>query len=405
MKKLLLAFLFPVMSFAQGINFEDATFPQLLAKAKTENKIIFIHAYTLWNSSSKYMKDKVFPDANVGAYFNSNFINARFNMEEGEGIMLVKDYNITDYPTILFIDGNGKLVLKTLGFQSQGELIALGKSVAKPIDFSALDNMDLGSFSFVYTEEELSKRIEEFDSGNRDPKFLYKLTEYALNRNHKNAKMYARAFYKVEKNLLTYDNATLMLQTMDSPESEEFTFLQRNEAEVSKIHNHIDVTNKLDKVVSEFALIGIDENESITNRVNKIESTIAKYRPNKAIELSSFYGLAYAEQEKDFKLYEKYALIYFEITYKNSRHNLLNKVAWGFYENITNEASLEKALKWALQSVDVSSNSYNNDTVAHLYYKLGDTNNARIYAEIAIKLGKENGADTSITEALLAKLN
>jgi hypothetical protein len=41
------------------------------------------------------------------------------------------------------------------------------------------------------------------------------------------------------------------------------------------------------------------------------------------------------------------------------------------------------------------------DTVANLYYKLGDKAKAKEYANKAIALGKANGEDTSSTEKLL----
>jgi thiol-disulfide isomerase/thioredoxin len=421
--KILLLLLLPIISFAQGINFENATFYQLLSKAKSENKIIFIDAYTTWCGPCKYMEQNVFTDTEVGNYFNSHFINARFNMEEGEGLIIAKEYNITGYPTLLFIDGTGELVDIEIGSQEPKELINIAElttmayesflELKKPIkDNQSVDNTfeiltmeEVNSISkILYKDEQFLKQVDEYNEGYRDPNFLYELAKNALKNNDENAKNYAREFYKIERNLLTYDNVSLMLQTIDSPQSDEFYYLQENEIEIENIFNNNEVTNKLEEILYEYALEGIDMNKPIEERVKIVENKVAKYSPNKAIDLSSFYGMTYSELDENYLLYEKYAEIYLDKNFKILNSTFLNDTAWRFFENTTNEDSLEKALKWAIYSVNLSSNSYNNDTVAHLYYKLGDKNNARIYAEISIKKGKENGNDTSITEALLSKL-
>jgi hypothetical protein len=110
------------------------------------------------------------------------------------------------------------------------------------------------------------------------------------------------------------------------------------------------------------------------------------------------------KETNEHELFEKYTLAYLDKNYKNQTLGFLNDTAWRFFEHSNNIESLEKALKWAIESVSKSSNFHNNDTVANLYYKLGDKNNARIYAEIAIKLGKETGKNTASTEALFEKL-
>ena len=52
-------------------------------------------------------------------------------MESGEGPMLAKKYPLQGYPTLLFIDSEGKLVKELLGYQTPEVLIKAGKSLAK----------------------------------------------------------------------------------------------------------------------------------------------------------------------------------------------------------------------------------------------------------------------------------
>ena len=64
---------------------------------------------------------------------------------------------------------------------------------------------------------------------------------------------------------------------------------------------------------------------------------------------------------------------------------------------------MRQAIGWALASVDKKSEYANNDTLAWLYFKMGDKENALNIARKAIELGKASGEDTSSTEELLKK--
>jgi thioredoxin-related protein len=389
MKKLLIFLLIPVLCSAQGINFQENTFNQLLSKAKKENKILFIDAYAVWCGPCKNMSKNVFTEALVGKFYNTNFINAKIDMEKGEGIIIAANYNVTAYPTLLFIDENGKLLHKIVGFKNPEEFINVGKAALNPTTQS-------------YTQ------IEKFNTGNRDPGFLYDLAVEALNNNEKDASVYARAYYKTQKNLMTLKTVVLMYLTIDNPLSEEFIFLQKNEVEAENLYQENSISDRLDNVVLEYAIDLLIQNQpntiTIQNSIMAVEKTILKYRPNKVKDLTNYFGMLYSKEQNKYMLFEKYALTYLEKNYKAKNYSFLNEIAWCFFEQVENKNSLKEALKWALESVEQESYSYNNDTVANLYYKLGDNSNARIFAKKAIKLGEENGEDTTETEALLLKL-
>lgn len=112
----------------EGISFEKNSWSQIVQKAKAEKKLIFMDAYTSWCGPCKSMQAKVFPDATLGNYFNATFINAKFDMEKGEGPALAAKYPIQGYPTLMFIDPNtGKIVMQALGYRNAQDLINIGK--------------------------------------------------------------------------------------------------------------------------------------------------------------------------------------------------------------------------------------------------------------------------------------
>lgn len=112
-----------------GINFSTQTFKDALKQAKEEDKLIFLDAYAAWCGPCKRMDRTTFKDGKVGAFFNENFINLKIDMEKGEGRSLSSKYRVTAYPTLFFIDGEGRVVKRTVGGQNAKGLLLLGKSV------------------------------------------------------------------------------------------------------------------------------------------------------------------------------------------------------------------------------------------------------------------------------------
>lgn len=112
-----------------GIQFTEASWREILKKAKAEKKVIFLDAYASWCGPCKLLQKRVFTQKTVGDYFNQRFINVKMDMEKGEGPALSQVYPLEAYPTLLFIDGNGRVLKKVLGYQSPEDLIAIGRSV------------------------------------------------------------------------------------------------------------------------------------------------------------------------------------------------------------------------------------------------------------------------------------
>lgn len=112
-----------------GIQFTDAAWKDILKKAKAEKKIIFLDAYAEWCGPCKMLQKQVFTKKNVGDLYNIKFINVKMDMEKGEGLVLSEIYPLEFYPTLFFIDGNGRVLKKIHGFQSPEKMIEIGRNV------------------------------------------------------------------------------------------------------------------------------------------------------------------------------------------------------------------------------------------------------------------------------------
>ncbi len=115
----------------RSIVFDESSWDKVLAKAKKSGKLIFVDAYTTWCRPCIQMAKDVFTLDKVADFYNANFINVTMDMEKGVGPSLVKKYQITAYPTYLFVDGKGKLVFKDGGFQEADIFVQTGEKALK----------------------------------------------------------------------------------------------------------------------------------------------------------------------------------------------------------------------------------------------------------------------------------
>lgn len=122
MKKLFQLIIFFICSFyfsQDGILFQEGSLQDLLEKAKKEKKLVFIDAYASWCGPCKLMEKNIFPLKPVGELYNKNFISARFDMEKGEGRDIASKYSVRSYPTYLFLNSNGDLIMKNMGYMEE----------------------------------------------------------------------------------------------------------------------------------------------------------------------------------------------------------------------------------------------------------------------------------------------
>ncbi len=148
----LFLFLFTVVS-GQGIVFMEGNFSEALAKAKKENKLVFIDCYTTWCGPCKWLSANVFTNKKAGEYFNSHFINFKLDMEKGEGKDVRTKYQVAAYPTLLFIDGDGIMQHRAVGAMDTVAFLKLG-------ELAQDTSKNFGSF------------LKKYHSGNRDASFL-----------------------------------------------------------------------------------------------------------------------------------------------------------------------------------------------------------------------------------------
>ncbi|MDH6250393.1 thioredoxin-related protein [Chryseobacterium sp. H1D6B] len=386
MKKLIIFPLFFIGFFAlsQGIKFEEGNFASILAKAKKENKLVFIDAYASWCGPCKLMVKNIFPLKSVGDYYNSNFINAKIDMEKGEGIELAKKYNVKAFPTYLFINGNGEEVHRTLGYVEENDFIQFAKDAGDP-------------------NKRLAALKQKFENGEKDPVFLKNLAGLTI---YNDADFSGRVLerYFIAKPSLDQEDVEILLAGTQSTESPLYKIFQEKKADIVKILPEEKYT-KFDKNIKLTTILKKSYNaDTKTWNENyfavEAQKFLTKEEADKVLKRAKANR---ALKNKDIATYEKLTLELYQDTSALTSEDL-NSLAWNFFENVNTKSSLEKAVVWAQESVKKNENYANTDTLANLYNKIGDKKNAKMWAEKSIELAKKSGQESSDTEKLLKSL-
>ncbi|MCU7614863.1 thioredoxin domain-containing protein [Chryseobacterium sp. GMJ5] len=384
-KTAILSFLFfTVIAFGQGIKFEEAKWSTLLAKAKKENKLIFVDAYAVWCGPCKLMVKNIFPLESVGNEYNAHFINTKIDMEKGEGIDLAKKYNVKAFPTYLFINGDGEEVHRTLGYVEEGDFIQFAKDAQDP-------------------NKRLSALKQKFEKGENSPEFLKNLAGLTMYNDAEFSGKVMQRYFTV-KPALDQDDVQMLLTGIQSSESPAYTIFKNRKEDIVKIFP-ADKYEKFDKSIR----LNTIAKKSYNAETKKFDDAYFLTESQKFLgkEESEMFlkkvKSSRALRDKDFATYEKMNLELYK-DYAAATSEELNSLAWNFFENINTKSSLEMAVKWAQESVKKNENYANTDTLANLYNKIGDKKNAKIWAEKSIQLAKSSGEDAADTEKLLKSL-
>ena len=390
MKKisLILLVFFSIATFAQGMKFEEnKSFKELLAIAKKENKLLFLDAYTTWCAPCKLMAKNVFPQANVGEFYNANFVNSKIDMEKGEGINLAKKYNVRAYPTYLFINGDGELIHRVTSYYDPEDFINVGKDAIDPA-------------------KQMGALKTKFEAGDKDPEFLKSFIKiFAFADADLATKAAATYFAGKKKEPLTPEDFSFLFSlTKDSNSPLYPEFISRKD-EMLKVMPE----ENYNKTISTFKMNSLfnnsyDKKTKVFDERKYVAEAAKTMSANQVSLMLLKSKMRVAAMNKDKNEYQKLSMEYYQNgTAPEFTSEELNSIAWNFFENATDKVALEKALLWAKRSVKLNEGYANTDTVANLYFKIGDKANAKTWATKAIELAKKEGEDYAETQALLDK--
>ena len=117
---------------AFAIDFMDTDYvAEAIERAEAEGKLVFVDVYTTWCLPCRLMDEEVFTDPALGRYFNEHFVSLKVDAERGNGGNVAALYEVTAYPTLLFLDTRGRVVARKQGAAFQAELRRLGEQARR----------------------------------------------------------------------------------------------------------------------------------------------------------------------------------------------------------------------------------------------------------------------------------
>lgn len=360
-----------------GIKFEKADWASLLDEAQSSGELIFVDAYTTWCGPCIMMSRDVFTDQSVGRFYNANFINTKIDMEAGEGVQLARKYKVEAYPTLLFINGKGEVVHRMTGYQDSNDFIALGKAAISP-DYN------------------LKAMNARYAKGDRAGDFMLQLILTKYNAMDGEHLAVAEEYLSEQKDWSTLPNMQLIFGLTEDPDSEWFEYMLSHRKAFETLFGKDKVAVKLQNLFLEKAF------EKGNNALAEVDAFYEKAYPELAPKLSANFRMNYYRTAGDLEAFAQAAVDYLE-DHPSDDPNELNNIAWEFFESIDDKKLLGKALKWSERSVRLDQQYYNQDTLAHLYYKLGKRSKAEKAALGAIELAKLEGVDYGVTLDLLER--
>jgi len=263
---------------AKGIEFFKGTWAEALELAKAEEKVIFVDAYAEWCGPCKRMARNVFTDAEVGDFYNDNFINLKIDMEKPKNRDFSQKYPAAAFPTLYFIDFTGEVVEKIKGAQTVEQFINLGKSVVSKNDRSAY-------------------YAEAYEAGDRSPELMYNYVK-SLNKVDKPSIKIANDYLNSQEDLTTPKNLKFLLEATTEADSRIFDLLIQHRAAVEQIQPKEAVERRIERAINATLKKAIEfESDDL---LKEAQAKMKKHVPeNITFQLESEMKFAQKMQEGD----------------------------------------------------------------------------------------------------------
>ncbi len=382
---LLMALALSIISQAQsGIRFREGTWAELLAKAKEENRIIFMDAYATWCGPCKKMAADVFPQEEVGDFYNAMFIPVKMDMEKGEGIALAQLYNVRAYPTLLFINWKGELVHKSVGGRQADGLIELGREALD-------DTRNFRSLELAYL------------SNTND---MEKVMAYAAALKKSYDKSYTEVINGYLKNkplesLKSKEGWDIILNFIEDPTSEYFQYFVSNRDAFETIAGKEAVEGKLDKMIQ--MMIGQALRKKSSDAMDDLQKKIPGIYPEKADYYNKQANLQYQRSSNNWPAYG-HAVMDLLKQYPEKDEQKMNSYGWDFYQHIEDQKLLASMTKLVADFIKTKDSYAIHDTYAALLFKTKNYKQALKEARAAIVLAEKDKIPFEETQELIREI-
>ncbi len=357
-----------------GIAFLHGNWQQALKAAEKARKLLFVDMYVSWAPQWQWMTDSVFTDSAVGNWLNRHYICYQLDAERGEGPRIAADYQISKFPAQLYLNEKGELVYLNVGGVSAPELLQTAKKVLNP-------------------ENQFTTLAQRYAAGERGVDFLLAYVEM-LELTGKPTQTVAKQCWQAMTHAQRLDSIgwRFIEQFVTDPEDPAIGFLLANKAiyvqhfGAAAVHRKTYglLFNRLQQLAKQRDGAGF---ERLLKWANLLETTAQdQLRLRGQLEVN-YYMLA-----EDWPKFEQAARKFMQVSFWDSP-DVLNRVAWYFYEKVADRVPLKEALRWSARSVELAPTADHYETYCVLLYANGEIAKAKAAAGKAIELAQKSGEE------------
>ena len=367
----------------EGIRFTEGGFEAAVLRAKAERKPIFLHAYASWCHYCKFMADSVYTDKEVAAFYNTNFIPVKMDMEQ-EGREMNKRLKVKNFPTLVFFDYNGLgMIHRESGKKSKAEFLQLGSD--------ALDTTkQLRTFERKYYNKTAS--ISEITT-------YFKMLDKAGLDNQAAINSYLDGLS--DEQMLQYENWRIMYDLFKEVELSSFQKVMGLRKEYEKKYTADSIDNKIISLYMTALMSRVQKLD--TAGYDNMMAKLKKSGLDLTEKIMDYATLNKSKMKSDWKTYQQLAVPFIE-KHCLQDYRRLNEVAYNFYERVNDTLLISKAIIWAEKAVELQDNIRNNHTLASLYYKAGRKKKAKAACLHTMDIAKRLNVDYKQSTLLLDKV-
>lgn len=393
---------------SNGIKFEkkNLTWKDVKQKAKNEKKYIFIDAYTTWCGPCRYMSKNIFPQKEVGDFFNENFISIALQIDTTkndskiikswykDAKMIADSYKIKVFPTYLFLNQDGILMHTITGAsENKDDFIAKSKNAINPLT--------------RYTNLK-----EDFKNGRRDSTFLLLLINAARDASDDSLLHASINYYlNTQDNLLSTQNISLIAEATSKSGDKGFDVLLNHPKEVDAVIGRERRTGILKMISFDedvFPVIMINGKKTVYGGGlmiygggemntdvdwNAVKTTLnLKYGTfSKSMLLNG--KLKYYEWLKDWKNFNNLMLNY-RSKEDNIDTNLINNMAIKLIGDCEDKESFKNAIEWSSILTTDKTKPYFLRTYSQVLYMAGERDSAIHFMKEYFRISNKSGKAT-----------
>ncbi len=388
MKNILLLICFVALANltnAQGIEFFKGEWQAALEQARAQDKLIFVDAYAVWCGPCKRMSANVFPDEQVGVFYNRNFISLKIDMEAEGYDDFRRAYPVSAYPTLFYIDADGKVVSQVKGAMDVAAFISAGEKALALLEPAA-------------------DYAEQYANGDRSPELVYKYVR-SLIRNKESHLKVSNDYLRSQSDLNTPENLQFLLLAATDADSRIFTLMTERRADIVRLHSEDIFLSQVQTACDATAAKAIEF--STPELLTEAQAKMAAHHPAQAAKFEYTTNMRYALAHRDTKMYAAAARAYAKevIPADAAKLNTFALQTANAFKDNPKEV-LEAAEYAATEATKHGSDNYQNFyTLATIQRNMGKIKPALAAARKALTLATEQAPNAvNMIKAMIDKM-